>query len=173
MADYGGLRMMGMHLAEFNFGTLKHDWDDPRVKDFVDGLDLVNGIAAKAPGFIWRLCDDEMDAAQNDPQGALGGNPRMASTLSVWQDVASLEQFVWNTIHRQYYARKAEWYDAAGNGNFVMWWVPVGHCPDVSEGQSRWQHREDHGDSDHAFGWSYVKEAQLWKTQSCSKMAAE
>lgn len=161
------------HLAEFNFGTLKHDWDDPRVKGFVDGLDLVNGLAAKSPGFIWRLSDDDMDAAQNDAQGALGGNPRTASTLSVWQDVASLENFVWNTVHRQFYARKAEWFGAVDSGNFVMWWVPVGHRPDVAEAMARWQHQQDNGDSDYAFGWSHVKEAQLWKTHDCTKMAAE
>ncbi len=44
--------MTKMQLAEFNVGVLRHDWDDPRVKDFVDGLDLVNGVATAQP----RLC---------------------------------------------------------------------------------------------------------------------
>jgi hypothetical protein len=164
---------MTMQLAEFNFGTLKHDWDDPRVKGFVDGLELVNGLAAKSPGFVWRLSDDDMDLAQNDAQGALGGDPRTASTLSIWKDVESLENFVWNTVHRQFYARKAEWYDEIGNGNFVMWWVPQGHRPNVAEGMARWQYQQANGDSDFAFGWSHVKEAQLWKTRNCTEMAAE
>jgi hypothetical protein len=29
------------------------------------------------------------------------------------------------------------------------------------------------GDSDHAFGWSYLKEAQAWKTKACNSVAAE
>lgn len=160
-------------LAEFNFGTLKYDWDDTRVKAFVDGLDLVNGLAAQSTGFVWRLSDDEMDIEQNNPCGVLGGNPRTASTLSVWDSVASLENFVWKTVHRQFYTRKAEWYDAKGNGNFVMWWVQAGHRPNVTEGMARWTHREENGDSDHAFGWSYLKEAQAWKTHGCTKVAAE
>lgn len=161
------------HLAEFNFGTLKYDWDNPRMADFANGLDLVNGLAAKSAGFVWRMSDDEMDAAQNDPAGVFAGNPRTASTLSVWENVATLEHFVWNTVHRQFYGRKAEWYDAVGNGNLVMWWVPEGHRPTVGEGMARWRHMSDHGNSDHAFGWKYLKEAQAWKTRACSPVAAE
>lgn len=163
----------GFHLASFNFGTLRYDWEDPRVADFLNNLDLVNGLAARAPGFIWRLDDAAMEDAQTDAEGALGGNPRTASTLSLWRDVASLEQFVWKTVHRQFYARKAEWYDAAGNGNFVMWWVPEGDLPTVTEGMARWRHLSAHGNSDHAFGWSWVEDATAWQSHGCSRIAAE
>ena len=164
---------MTHHLAEFNFGTLRHDWDDPRIKGFVDGLDLVNDIAARSPGFVWRVSDEDMDAAQRDPQGPFGGKPRIASTLSVWRDAPSLEQFVWNTVHRQFYGRKAEWYDGAGNGNLVLWWIPEGHRPSVAEGMARWTHQQEHGDTDHAFGWSYLKDAHLWQSRRCDPVAAE
>ena len=163
----------GHHIAELNLGVLRHDWDDPRVKDFVDGLGLVNGVAARSPGFVWRLDDDAMEAAQTDPEGPLGGNPRTASTLSVWEDVASLEAFVWNTVHRRFYERRAEWYDAVESVRFVMWWVPEGHRPDIAEGMTRFRHLEAHGESDHAFGWKHLEDAQLWKTRGCSAMAAE
>ena len=163
----------GHHIAELNLGVLRYDWDDPRVKDFVDGLDLVNGVAERSPGFVWRMDEEAMGTAQNDPAGALGGNPRMASTMSVWEDVASLETFVWNTVHRRFYERRAEWYDAVETPRLVMWWVPEGHRPDITEGMERFQHLEAHGDSDHAFGWSYLKEAQLWRVRNCNAMAAE
>lgn len=162
-----------MHLAEFNFGVLKHDWEDPRIADFVTALDRVNALAEGMPGFVWRLSDEDMEEAQLAPEGALGGNPRLASTLSVWESVEALEHFVWNTVHRAFYARKAEWYDAVGNGNLVLWWVPEGHRPTAAEGMARWQHMRDHGDTDHAFGWSHLKEAQLWKSRGCNAMAAE
>jgi hypothetical protein len=155
---------IGYQLAELNFGELKHDWDDLRIKDFADGLDLVNGIAAQSPGFIWRMSDAAMEAVQRDPQGGFGGNPRIASTLSVWQDVASLEQFVWNTVHRQFYQRRHEWYEAVGNSHLVLWWVPAGHLPTVPQGMARFRHQQVHGDSDHAFGWSWLKDAQLFKS---------
>lgn len=163
----------GHHLAELNLGILRHDWDDPRVKAFVDGIDLVNRVAERSPGFVWRMTDDDMDAAQNDPTGALGGDPRMASTMSVWEDVASLEAFVWNTVHRQFFERRAEWFDAVESIRLVMWWVPEGHRPSIGEGMERFRHLETHGDSEHAFGWKYLTDAQLWKTQQRDRTAAQ
>ncbi|MGB3177186.1 MAG: DUF3291 domain-containing protein [Albidovulum sp.] len=161
------------HLAEFNFGVLRHDWDDPRVAGFVNALDRVNAVAKRSPGFVWMLSEDAMETEQNTPDGALGGNPLIASTLSVWEDVASLDAFVFNTVHRQFYQRRAEWFDAVTGGNLVMWWVPVGHRPSVAEGMARWQHREANGDSDHAFGWAVLKDAQFWQSRNCTPVAAE
>jgi hypothetical protein len=152
----------GHHLAELNFGELRYDWDDPRVAEFVNGLDLVNDLAARSPGFVWRLSDDDMGAEQTADGGAFGGNPRMASTLSVWKDVASLEHFVWNTVHRQFYEKRAQWYDAIGNSNLVMWWVMPGHQPSVAEGLARFHHLRDHGASDAAFDWAWLKDAGQW-----------
>jgi Domain of unknown function (DUF3291) len=157
----------GHHLAELNLGILKYDWDDPRVQDFVNGLDLVNGVAQRAEGFVWMMNPDDMDHAQKDASGVMGGNPRMASTLSVWDSVETLEHFVWNTVHKRFYDRKDDWYDMGVSLRFAMWWVPVGHRPDMKEAMARFRHLEQQGDSDHAFGWSHVKRAQLWKTKTC------
>lgn len=164
-------RPAGHHLAEFNLGVLKYDWDDPRVKDFVDGLDLVNGVAQRSAGFVWMLSGEEMETAQTDPNGVLGGNPRTASTLSVWEDAASLEHFVWNTVHKQFYERKAEWYDGVESLRLVMWWIPVGQRPSIADAMERFIHLEQSGDSDFAFGWSYLKDAELWKTKQCGEAA--
>ncbi|MBM1309291.1 DUF3291 domain-containing protein [Sulfitobacter mediterraneus] len=157
----------GHHLAELNLGILKYDWDDPRVQDFVNGLDLVNGVAQRAPGFVWMMNEETMDSEQNDPEGAMGGNPRMASTLSVWESVETLEHFVWNTVHKRFYDRKDEWYDMGAALRFVMWWVPEGHRPTMAEAMERFRHLEKHGESDFAFGWSSIKSAELWKTKAC------
>lgn len=157
----------GHHLAELNLGILKYDWDDPRVQDFVNGLDLVNGAAKRSKGFVWMMDPDEMAFEQTSDQGNMGANPRMASTLSVWEDVASLEHFVWNTVHKKFYDRKAEWYDMGAVLRFAMWWVPVGHRPTMGEAMARFRHLEKHGTSVQAFGWDAVKEAQLWKTKAC------
>lgn len=100
----------GHHLAELNLGILKYDWDDPRVADFVNGLDLVNRVAMRSPGFVWMLPEEQMHFEQTSDEGNMGANPRMASTLSLWESVDCLEHFVWNTVHKQFYDRKAEWY---------------------------------------------------------------
>jgi hypothetical protein len=160
------------HLAEFNIGILRHDWDDPRLADFVNNLDHVNAVAQRSPGFVWHLPEDQMDAAQRDPNGPLGGNPRTASTLSVWEDAASLERFVWTTVHKRFYDRKNEWYNASAQGvRLVMWWVPEGHRPGVAEAAARLAHLTEHGDTDHAFGWSGLVGATLWKDARCGAAA--
>ncbi len=82
----------------------------------------------------------------------------MAATLSVWEDVESLEHFVWNTLHKRFYDRRDEWYDSADALRFAMWWVPTGHCPDMVEAVARFRHLAAHGESETAFGWDYVKE---------------
>lgn len=146
------------HLAEFNIGVLKYDWDDPRVADFQNNLDRVFAIAERSPGYVWHLQGDEMEAAQLDPDGPLGGNPRTASTLSVWEDAASLEHFVWNTLHKRFYDRRGEWYDPEGQGlRLVMWWVPEGHRPTIAEAAERLALLEATGDSDSAFGWDWLR----------------
>ncbi|MEO0622729.1 MAG: DUF3291 domain-containing protein [Pseudomonadota bacterium] len=161
----------GRHLAEFNIGVLRHDWEDPRVADFLNGLALVNGVAARSPGFVWRLGDEEMEAAQEDANGPLGGNPRTASTLSVWESAEALENFVWNTVHRRFYERKGEWFAPTGALRLVMWWVPEGHRPTVAEAMERFRYLDAHGDSDHAFGWRHLAEAKLWKSRTCGEVA--
>lgn len=149
-----------MQLVEFNWGVLRYDWDDPRVADFANGLDRVNQIAARSDGFIWRLGDDDMEAAQTDPSGAMGGNPRFASTLSVWRDFKSLDHFVWNTLHKHFFARREEWF-APGQGlRLVMWWVPEGEIPTIEEAVARAEHLKTHGDSADAFGWAYLVQQQ-------------
>lgn len=149
----------GFHLAEFNIGTLAYDWDDPRVKDFADNLDRVNGLAERSAGFVWRMTDADMEGAQTDTGGVLGGNPRTASTLSVWESAETLEHFVWNTVHKRFYDRKDEWYDAAENPGprLVMWWVAEGHRPTIEEAKARLDHLAAHGDSDHAFSWAHLR----------------
>jgi hypothetical protein len=51
---------------------------------------------------------------------------------------------------------------------FVMWWVPAGHRPTVQEAIERLQHLQQHGPSEHAFGWESLPAAQLWKAARCA-----
>ena len=90
-----------------------------------------------------------------------------ASTLSVWEDVASLEHFVWNTVHKQFYDRKGEWYDPGADLRLAMWWVPVGHRPTMAEAMERFRHLDAEGDSAFAFGWRGLQDAKLWQHKAC------
>ncbi len=52
--------------------------------------------------------------------------------------------------------------------HFVMWWIPVGHVPTMTEAKERLAHLAANGPSDYAFGWESVPTAQLWKTAQCA-----
>lgn len=161
-----------MHLAELNVGRLLAPTDDPRVAEFMAALDLVNGLGKRMPGFVWMMEGSGAPGTGNT-ETAIGGDAQFVSNLTVWDSVAALEAFVWNTVHRQFYERRAEWFQVLGRMHFVMWWVPAGHKPTLDEALARLAHLEAQGDSDHAFGWTYLKEAQLWKTHACAQVAAE
>ena len=162
----------GVHLAQLNIGRLVAPTDDPRVRAFMDALDLVNGLGKRMPGFVWMM-EGSGEPGRGNTDVKIDGDPRFVSNLTVWESVAALETFVWGTVHRKFYQRRAEWFEALGEMHFVMWWVPAGHRPDLDEGLARLDHLRRHGDSDHAFGWAHVKQAELWRTHACAPLAAE
>ena len=110
-----------MHLAQLNVAKARHALDDPRMADFMDNLDRVNAIAERSPGFVWRLQDEGGNATGI----GFGDDPDVIVNMSVWVDVQAFENFVWNTLHKQFYARRTEWFGAMVSNHLVMWWVPA------------------------------------------------
>jgi hypothetical protein len=165
------MELDGFHLAELNVGRLIAPTDDPRVADFMQALDRVNGLGKRMPGFVWMM-EGSGEPGTGNTEAKIGGDPLAISNLTVWESVETLEQFVWNTVHRQFYERRAEWFEVLGRMHFVMWPIPIGHRPTLEEGLARLAHLQASGDSDHAFGWSYLDKARLWRTHRCTGMAA-
>lgn len=164
--------MTEMHLAELNVGRLIATTDDPRVAEFMGNLDRINGMGKRMPGFVWMM-EGSGEPGTGNTENNIGDDPQFVANMTVWEDVASLEKFVWQTVHRQFYDRRQEWFEVLGDMHFVMWWVPVGHRPTLDEALARLAHLRADGDSDHAFGWAHLKEAQLWRDRGCSRVAAE
>jgi Domain of unknown function (DUF3291) len=162
----------GTHLAQLNVGRLVAPTDDPRVAEFMAALDTVNGLGKRMPGFVWMM-EGSGEPGTGNTDVKIGGDPRFVSNLTVWEDVGSLEAFVWNTVHRRFYERRQQWFEVLGAQHFVMWFVPAGYRPSLDEALDRLEHLKRHGDSDHAFGWSWLREAQLWKVRGCTPAAAE
>jgi hypothetical protein len=161
-----------MHLAELNVGRLLAPTDDPRVAEFMAALDRVNGMGKRMPGFVWMM-EGSGEPGTGNTEAKIGGDPQYVSNLTVWESVETLENFVWNTVHRAFYERRQEWFEVLGKMHFVMWWVPAGHRPTLDEALERLEHLRAHGDSDHAFGWKHLQAAQLWRIHGCTQVAAE
>jgi hypothetical protein len=157
----------GTHIAELNIGRLIAPTDDPRVADFMGALDMVNGLGKRMPGFVWMM-EGSGEPGTGNTENSIGDDPQFVANMTVWKDVKSLEQFVFNTVHKKFYDRREEWFQILGGQHFVMWYVEHGHKPNLDEALERLAYKEKHGDSDYAFGWSYLKEAQLHVTKACA-----
>ncbi len=153
-----------MNLAQLNVAKLKYPIDDPRVAEFVENLDRVNAVADRSDGFVWRLQDDSGNATDIH----VFDDPSIVVNMSVWLDPTALEHFVWNTVHKQIYRRRAEWFSLMDKQHFVMWWVDEGHEPTLEEAKGRLEHLHAHGDSDFAFGWAHLPNVKLWQQARCA-----
>ena len=153
-----------MQLAQVNIGRVLGGPDDPRLADFYNNLARVNAMAERMPGFVWRLKDDSGDSAM-----ALHwpGDPTMAVNMSVWEDDEALGKFVFQTVHRNIYARKHEFFEMPKENTVAMWWVEDGHIPTLDEAKARLDHLNAHGPSDFAFGWADLPSAKTWQEKRC------
>jgi hypothetical protein len=150
------------HLAQFNIARVRYALDDPRMKEFVDNVARVNGLAETIEGFVWRLQDESGNAMNM----TVYDDPRILPNLTVWENVAALERFVWQTLHKRFYGRREEWFERIETP-LVLWFVPQGHRPSMAEGVGRLDHLKAYGPSEYAFGWDRIPSAQLWKTARC------
>ncbi len=151
-----------MHLAELNIAYPMYPLDDPRLADFMDNLERINGLGASMPGFVW-IHKDDTGHAMDIPNPW----PDAVGNLTVWETPEHLEQFVWNTVHKQFYNRKQDWFSKMESHHFVMWWVDEGHEPTMAEARERLDHLNENGNSDHAFDWSHLPHVKLWQQQRC------
>lgn len=144
------------HLAQFNFGRLTFGFDDPRSSGFVDNLGRVNDVARRSDGFVWTWTADAATGDDNDGDKVFGGHPKNAWTLSVWDSVQALSRFVHKTIHGQFLARRAEWFDPIETPTYVLWPVAKGHLPSLAEGKARLDRLTQYGASPEAFDFKYA-----------------
>src|SRR6185437_15492842 len=122
-------------LAQFNIARIRYPLDDPRMREFVDNVERVNGLADKIEGFVWRLQDDSGHAMNM----RVYEDPAILPNLTVWRDAGALERFVWQTAHSRFYYRRSEWFESI-EVPLVLWWVAAGHRPELHEGVARLDH---------------------------------
>ncbi|WP_373959517.1 DUF3291 domain-containing protein [Vibrio gigantis] len=136
-----------MKLAQLNIALAKYPLDAPEIKEFVDNLELVNGIAESSEGFVWRLKDEAGDATNIQAFD----DPNMIVNMSVWDSVDSLKNFMFRTHHRDFMRRKGEWFHRLPEDTYVLWWIEEGHTPTLEEAIERLEHLRETGDTPYAF----------------------
>ena len=143
--------MSQYELAQLNIAVMKEPLDSPRMADFVANLERINALAEGSPGFVWRLQTEEGDATALRPLG-----DQTLVNMSVWQDVASLNHYVYKTAHVEIMRRRKEWFDRMSEASIVLWWVPQGHRPSVVQAIERLQLLRAHGPSADAFTFRHA-----------------
>jgi Domain of unknown function (DUF3291) len=151
-----------MHIAELNIGKFRYSTTDARMAEFMENLDRVNALAERSPGFVWRLKGDNNNATEF----RVGDD--MAVNLSVWEDAKSLENYVFKTVHVQFYKKRQAWFELLEKPHMVFWPVPEGHQPTLDEAFARLQHYEKYGSSEQAFGWAEVMDAERMRLLRCA-----
>ena len=136
-----------MKLAQLNIALAKYPLDAPEIKEFVDNLELVNGIAESSEGFVWRLKDESGDATNIQAFD----DPNMIVNMSVWDSVDSLKNFMFRTHHRDFMRRKGDWFHRLPEDTYVLWWIEEDHIPTLEEAIERLEHLREIGDTPYAF----------------------
>jgi hypothetical protein len=146
------------HLAQFNVGTLKFPYEDPAMAEFTALLDPVNALADGTPGFVWRLIEDgQSDATGIRPMGA-----DVIINFSVWEALEPLWDFVYRSAHLDVLRRRREWFQRHVESHMVLWWIPAGHIPTVTEAVERLELLRAEGPTPRAFTFNtpYTPEAE-------------
>lgn len=108
------------YLAEYNISRIKAPLDSPIMKEFVDFLEPVNRFAEQSPGFIWRLAADGGQASSY--LSPAYEDEMIVTNLTVWQDIDSLKNFAYQTVHTCFLRSRKKWFEQFPSQQLVMWW---------------------------------------------------
>lgn len=143
--------MSAYELAQLNVASMKYPLDSPEMADFANNLDRINALAEASPGFAWRLQTEEGDATALRPYGE-----HVLVNMSVWQDVEALNQYVYRSAHVEIMRRRREWFERMNEAFMVLWWVPRGHRPTITEAVARLELLRQSGPTARAFTFHKV-----------------
>jgi hypothetical protein len=137
----------GFELAHINVARFRRPIEDAANADFVAALAGVNAGADAAPGFVWRMLDE--DLAPEDL--AVFDDPLVLVNMSVWRDLQSLRDFTYGHAgHRAMLGQRAKWFEHV-SVSLALWWVKAGHRPGLAEGRARLDILAKVGPSEKAF----------------------
>ncbi len=95
---------------------------------------------------MWRLQSDDGDATEYRPFG-----DAHLVNLSVWQDIASLRNFVYNGAHLEIMRQRKAWFFPMQEAYNVLWWIEAGHQPSLDEAKEKLERLQSQGPTPDAF----------------------
>lgn len=135
-------------LAQVNIAVANGPTDSAVMAEFMAALDEINAAADHAPGFVWRLQEEN----GNLTDVRVFDEPETLINLSVWDSVDSFKDYTYGTAHGPYVKRRREWFTKPTDlPVLAMWWVRRGELPTAVEGRRRLELLADRGPSQEAF----------------------
>lgn len=156
-----------MRVAFTTFAILKQPYGNPEVQEFDDRTPDVFAEAEKSPGFIARakeVSGSELSNFERD-WGAWGefcvprfykfgrdtSTDQRASTISLWQDLPSVFNFVYSGLHLEAFKRRTQWFLKPEWPTYAIWWVADDRVPQWQEACQKLEQLHDEGASPSVF----------------------
>ena len=141
-------------IGQMNVALALDELDRPKMSEFMENLDRINALAEASQGFIWRL----MDESGNATAIPILQDSRAVVNVSVWQSVADLYAFSFQTDHQEFVKRRREWFQPDTKPNMALWNIEQGQeMPCIEEAFARLAHLQENGPSAYAFNWASAK----------------
>ncbi len=147
----GKIPYLKFHLAQFNIAKMAGgDINDPVMAGFVELQEEINKLGEQSPGFIWLLKGNgTTSAAEFRPYD----DRRLIINLSVWEDIESLEKFVFSGRHKDILTHRKEWFSRLEEAYQVLWWIAAGKIPTIPESVDQLNYLKATGPSQKAFNF--------------------
>ena len=139
--------MATFHIAQVNVAQAKADMASDLMQGFVSRLDEINALADRADGFIWRFKEDSGSATAI----RVFDDPLLLINMSVWANLDALKHYVYKSLHVDLIKDRDAWFNKLGQSHQALWWIPVGHIPNVEEAQKKLEYIRKFGPSAEAF----------------------
>jgi hypothetical protein len=134
-------------IAQLNVGRARGPIDGSVMAGFVEQLAEINALAERSPGFVWRLQGDNGNATGFQ----LTHDPLFIVNLTVWRSTDDVWAYTYASDHKRVFKRRAEWFERHDTPHMVLWWLPAGTIPEVSEALERLRLLTDLGPTAEAF----------------------
>src|SRR5436190_11361510 len=138
---------MDFQIGQIHIGRAVGPVDGPALAEFMALLDPINALADSAPGFVWRMQDEDGNNTSLRPYD----DDRIIVNMSVWESVEALWDFVYGTQHVAVLRRRREWFELFPTTYLALWWVPAGTIPTVEDAKPRLASLDAHGPTPYAF----------------------
>lgn len=153
-------------LAFFTVGLMHDEIHSARSKGFLDRTGDVYKAADRSDGFDSRSIRDYNTWLHS--WGTIvtpacyqcaGDDKRLATTLSLWQDLESVAAFTYHGPHSEALTKRRNWFPDRQLPVYVAWWVADDASISWPEAADRLDHLHTHGSTSYAFNFSHPFDA--------------